>query len=1051
MRTCSSHLAWLFAVLLAPALLFTSAASQSDSAMLSGRVVDATDLNIEGARVALVSIDRGTVLTTATAKTGLYVFPSVQPGRYMMTVSAKGFTTVNVTNVTLRVQDSLEENLKLGVGSVSESITVEAGGRLVDVSSAVSTNVDQQFVGELPLNGRSFQTLFQLTPGVVITSTASNEMGQFSVNGQRSNANYVTVDGVSANVGISSGGLGQSAGGTVPALSAGGGTNSLVSVDALQEFSIQTSGFAPEYGRTPGGQISILTRSGTNDFHGDAFDYLRNEAVDANDWFANHNGLKKAALRQNDFGGVLGGPIVKNHTFFFLSYEGLRLTQPVTVISDVPDLATRQAAIPAMQPFINAFPLPNGSEEGGGLAFANYTVSNPSHLDTESLRVDHQLTRNVGIFARYNRSRSEIEVSSPGGNFSANSARHFAYKLGTGTAGIVWAIRPTLTNDFRFNWSWSAASQFNTLDSTHGAVPFTLNQALPGQDTSNSFVELLISSSLNATLATGQVTRRNVQQQMNMVDTIDWQSGKHLFKVGVDYRRLTPQYDPVGYQQVAFFDTASEFANGNVGSSVVASDFGPIAATFSNFSLFGQDTWKASGRLTLTYGLRWDYNPAPSFTGQNGTPTLHLQGVEDLTNEVPEPAGSALYHATRDNFAPRLGFSFNVHQAANFATVLRGGVGMFYDLGSGATGFITTSAPFENANFPAPTTFPLSPALATPPPPAFTPPFFPIMAFPETLRQPYTYHYNVGVEQSVSVRQSVSVNYVGASGHSLLRQDFFVSFPNVGTVNSVSNAGYSNYNSLQVQARRRQTDRLELLASYTWAHSLDNASGDAIVLSPVPNVNPASDYGDSDFDLRHTFTAAVDYQPKPLWQNRWAKAVLGGWGLNTFVIARSAVPVTVGIDRDLGFGEQAYRPDQVPGIPVYIRDETAPGGVRLNANAFFVPAAPIQGNLRRNSVRAFGLFQEDFSIRRTFKIGERVQVEGRMEVFNIFNHPNFAPQQNFLGFVDSSGTLTPNPGFGTSTSMFNVGTSPNIGLSGFNPLYQVGGPRSLQGAIKVRF
>jgi hypothetical protein len=196
----------------------------------------------------------------------------------------------------------------------------------------VGTVVDRNFVENLPLNGRSFQSLFELTPGVVMTRATFNEQGQFSVNGQRANANYFMVDGVSANIGVSAGAApGQSAAGSLPALTALGTTNNLVSVDALEEFRILTSSYAPEFGRTPGAQISITTRSGSNKFSGTIFNYFRNDALDANDWFANNRGLKRAAIRQNDFGGVLGGPIARDHAFFFFSYEGLRLRQPQVV------------------------------------------------------------------------------------------------------------------------------------------------------------------------------------------------------------------------------------------------------------------------------------------------------------------------------------------------------------------------------------------------------------------------------------------------------------------------------------------------------------------------------------------------------------------------------------------------------------------------------------------------------------------------------------------------------------------------------------------------
>lgn len=288
---------WLFA---------NGAFAQLETATISGEVVDPAGSRVTGAHVKLVDIDRDNTTGVATNPSGLYTFPSVRPGRYRMEVTTPGFKVVNVTGITVNVQDHLEQNFKLAVGSVSESITVEAGAPLVDTeSAAVSTVVDRQFAENLPLNGRSFQTLIELTPGVALVPSTGYDPGQFSVNGQRSSSNYWTVDGVAANIGVSATSSVNGAGmaGAVGSYSALGGTNSLVSVDDLQEFRIQTSTYAPEFGRTPGGQISIVTRSGTDQFHGSLFDYFRNEALDANDWFADNAGLPKPKERQNDFGG----------------------------------------------------------------------------------------------------------------------------------------------------------------------------------------------------------------------------------------------------------------------------------------------------------------------------------------------------------------------------------------------------------------------------------------------------------------------------------------------------------------------------------------------------------------------------------------------------------------------------------------------------------------------------------------------------------------------------------------------------------------------------
>src|SRR5216684_768682 len=327
-------------------------------------------------------------------------------------------------------------------GAEVHAVRIDTGTSYVSTTdTAVSTVVDRQFAENLPLNGRSFQTLIELTPGVALTASNGRDTGQFSVDGQRASSNYWTVDGVSANVGIGSANsvaAGNGLSGAAASFSVLGGTNSLVSVDALQEFRIQTSTYAPEFGRTPGAQISILTRSGTDQFHGTLFDYLRNDALDANNWF---NGfctpgpscpLPKAKERQNDFGGTFSGPVVRDRTFFFFSYEGLRLRLPQTSLTTVPCDSTcqvfgnaRAMAASALQPFLNAYPLPNGPEvftpctpnvngcpasgqQPTGTAQFNESFSNPATLDAYSLRIDHKLNDKVTFFGRYNYSPSEI-------------------------------------------------------------------------------------------------------------------------------------------------------------------------------------------------------------------------------------------------------------------------------------------------------------------------------------------------------------------------------------------------------------------------------------------------------------------------------------------------------------------------------------------------------------------------------------------------------------------------------------------------------------------
>src|SRR5216684_6515954 len=379
-RVLLPNVRWLVlsvVLLLTAQCALLTALGQSASATLSGTVEDERGAVIPG--VSVTAVNKGTQLSrdAVTNDRGYFTIPLLPPGAYTLRAQRDGFAPVEFPNIVLNVGDQKALQIQLKAGDINATVQVVNDTPLLNTeSAAVSTVVDRNFAENLPLNGRSFQTLIQLTPGVVVTRSNANDSGQFSVNGQRATANYFTVDGVSANIGMGTNGIpGNGEAGSLPAFSVQGGTNSLVSVDALQEFRIQTSTFAPEFGRTPGGQVSIVTRSGTNTFHGTAFDYLRNDALDANNWF---NGTTNPPLpkdRQNDFGGVFHGPLVKDRTFFFFSYEGLRLRQPLFATTLVPSTATRQQAPAAMRPFLNAYPIANGAALGPGLAQFNASYS----------------------------------------------------------------------------------------------------------------------------------------------------------------------------------------------------------------------------------------------------------------------------------------------------------------------------------------------------------------------------------------------------------------------------------------------------------------------------------------------------------------------------------------------------------------------------------------------------------------------------------------------------------------------------------------------------
>ena len=1029
--------------------------AQSTSALLTGRVTDPSHAVIAGAKISAINIGTNFRYETVTNGAGEYTLANLPPGTYQIEVEKSGFKKLVRPEMILHVQDVLAIDFEMAVGSLSDTIVVEAGAPLVNTTSGtVSTVVDQTFVENMPLNGRSFQTLLMLTPGVVVTQTAFDDQGQFSVNGQRADANYFTVDGVSANFGVTGyPPLVQAAGGALPALSALGGTNSLVSVDAVQEFRVQTSSFAPEYGRTPGGQISIVTRSGSNQFHGTAFEYFRNSVLDANDWFSNANRLPKPEERQNDFGGVFGGPILKDKTFFFFSYEGLRLRQPATQETVVPDTASRQQAPATMRPYLNAYPIQNGPELGSGTAQFNGSYSNPSSLDAYSIRIDHAINSKLSIFGRYNNSPSQTNVRNTFGVLSGTE--FLSSSVQTFTVGLNQIVTTAISNEFRANYSNDRVGSQFKLDNFGGAVPLTDAEMYPsGFSTANGLFEFNIQSA--GTLANG-LYGTNEQRQINLIDNFTWTKGTHQLKFGVDYRWLSPFTRPFAYFLVVGFAGVTAGSGGTLSGAASYAETGSnqtVAFLTQNFSSYGQDTWKLNPRLTLTYGLRWDVNTA--LKGKNSaSQPLTVINLNSPSNLALAPIGTPLYQTRYGNIAPRVGVAYQLGGRPDSITVLRGGFGIFYDLGYGSLGGASSYFPFFANNIIAPTTcpsgvegvcFPLTPQQAAPPPFTTNPPVNTINVADPHLKVPRTYQWNVALEKSLGSSQSVSVTYIGAIGRELLRVTNIVNpNPDFGFVGVTDNSATSDYQALQVKFQRRLANGLQALASYTFSHSIDIASTDAYanyLNAPAFVTNPNVDRGNSDFDIRHSFTAGVTYTLPSPQANRFARATLGGWSVDAFVLARSAPPVNVIGSLVVAAGTAFYpRPNVVPGQPFELFGAQYPGGKIFNSAAF--TAAPVgqQGDFGRNVLRGFGATQADVAFQRQFRFTEQLNLRFRAEFFNIFNHPNFGPPNNNLS----------DPLFGHSTQTLASSLGSGGANGGFNPLYQIGGPRSIQLALKLAF
>jgi hypothetical protein len=1035
--------------------------AQSPNGVLNGLVVDPANAAIVGADVRAINDATGVQYATKTNGEGIYVLPNLPPGPYRLQVAKFGFKTIVKPDIMVHLQDALALNFTLPIGATAEVVTVTGGTPLVNTENgAVSTVVDRSYVANMPLNGRSFQDLIRLTPGVVTNSPQGaaflGNQGEFSVNGQRTESNYYTVDGVSANVGVDSGTpISVSNSGSLPVSTVLGTTQGLVSTEAMEEFRVQTSTYSAELGRNPGGQFSFATRSGTNVWSGTLFEYLRNDIFDANDWFNNYRGERKAALRQNDFGGTIGGPVTipgmykgRDRTFFFFSYEGLRLVQPqASSITPVPAASLREETPSPLRQVMDAFPVANGPDfldptgAPTGLAQFSSSWSVPSQLDSYSIRLDHTASEHLRFFARFADTPSSSRPRY-GGN-SRNPSNSFVSNLAARsiTGGATVFLSRGMTSDFRINYTsneWKASTQ---LDSFGGAKPVDLIQLqgldATGQVQPNVAVGLAFSSYLAYAYQSASVGR---QHQLNLVHTVGLSIGTHQFKLGWDFRRLTPdQFTPS--PGVTYYFLSPDSVRTNSVDLGFAQTFSSAFPHYNNFSAFTQDAWNVAPRLSVSMGLRWEVNPAPSAARGNLPYTAHGDSLSTL---ALAPQGTPLWNTTWFNFAPRLGVAYLLRNAPDRELVLRGGVGVFFDTGQqlGSYGY---NGPGFSANtsfgglLGSPASFPIPAAEASPP--ILNPPVAPytsgvVYAFAPHLQLPFTLEWNVSLEQALGKSMALTGSYVGSNSRRLLQinQTQVGQFnPDFGTVDFMRNGLTADYEALQVQFQRRLTHGLQSLASYTWGHSIDYGSTNASL--PYRR-------GNSDFDVQHNFSGALSYEFSNGPGKGLGRSVVRGLAIDTRFSGRTGFPVTLNGNSvvDPSTGQVVFGGlDRVPTQPVYVYGSQYPGGRSINPAAFAVPPSNQAGNAARNFARGFEAWQLDLAIRKDIPVREKLKLQFRAEAFNILNHTNFgAINANYC----SGGTGCT---FGQATS-----TLANS-LSVLSPLYQMGGPRSMQFAVKMFF
>lgn len=1028
--------------------------TQVSTANVTGIVEDSTGARIPGATVTLVNSQTGTENDATTNRDGIFLLPGVIPGAYTLEIGRDGFATAQITGLILNVGETKSLLIRMEIGPVTQTVTIDASNLASATAGAsVSTVVNRAFVANIPLNGRSFQDLISMTPGVntqspQATGESFSAHGDFSVNGQQPDDNAYTVDGVSADIGagLLIGHQKFASSGSAAGTTALGTTQSLVSIDDLQEFRVITSTYSAEYGRTAGGQFTLLTRSGTDRLHGSAYDYARNYTADAADWFTQFNGAYPSIpYQQNDFGVAIGGPFMLPHlydghgrTFFFASYEGLHVTEPTApLVEYVPSPQTIEEAPKAVQRLLDDFIEGGSASELANTGFGPTTtssISEPGSINTASIRFDHTFSPKLSAFFRYDDTPSKSE------SFDFTSVPFERLDTQTSTLGATFQLSSRETNELRLGYGASTSilsTETQPLSALYIVQP-NLNSdiGIPASFPSASADVFIHSAGAGDAEVKTDAAFASVHQ-WNLRDTLAVQSGHHLLQFGIDQRHLVSSIHPPALTVEADFFNLDAILS-NSASDIAITKSQPATPAFNEYSAFLQDEWQISKSLTLSPGLRWDFDPPPH-AERGGNAYTALGNIASPESLALAPRGTPLWRTGWLNFAPRLGAAWVPDRHAGRELVVRAGGGIFFDTDNRAAASAFSALGFSTTMHPENVPVPVTPAqlyFST----DVSPPYAsaPVFLFPRHLQLPYALQWNVAVEKSLGRSQVFTASYVGTNSRQLLqeqRTNVNAQNPEFGEVVWFPPGLTSSYEGLQLKFQRSISPGIQVLASYVWSHTLDYDSTD-----PAWSLTRSN----SNLDLRHNVEAALSWDEHSVSGSWLRRYLFGGWGADGRITARTGFPVTPlgNLFSDPATGNRYFSGvDWIPNRPLYLYGSQYPGGRMLNGGpyapnpAFVLPAIGLAGNAPRNILRGFGDNQINIALRREIPLADGFGVQLRAEAYNLFNHPDF-------GYIDPSLT---DALFGQSTLMLNQSFGPS------GSLYEPGGPRSLQISMRVHF
>ena len=973
-------------------LVFVSAGfAQLDRASLTGTVTDATGAVIPGVKVVASAAETGLRREVQTGASGNYVFTLLPIGNYSIVASLQGFNTVTIKDLRLEVGENRTLDLKLEVSGGSTAVTIESTAESLERESAVvGTVIGSQQMREIPLNGRHWASLMALAPGAINTGDGSQQTIRFV--GRSRDDNNWTFDGLDA-TGVKD-----------PRQESA--LRLVISTDTIAEFRVNSTLYSAESGSGAGGQVNLVSKSGTNQFHGSLFEFLRNDKIDARNPFD----TSKQPFRLNQFGGNIGGPIIHNRTFFFANLEALRQRVSQTITNDVPSAAFRaRATTPAVRDLVTAYPVGTVRTSSADIdqALANRSQSWTENSGT--LRVDHRFNDNNTVFARYNVDdgvlfipRTVIEIDQQNDNFRPSNA----------VLQYQHIFSPTVVNESKIGFNRSTLHRYTT-----GPLPASISvSGFMGLNQSNALVE-------NGT-------------SYSVIDNLVITRGRHTLKFGGEIRRAHVNVaDPAMDSVSVTYANRQALLDNKVDSVAITGGSDVLGTRKTYYYTYFQDDFKARPNLTLNFGLRYEYY------GINREVNDRYRVFDLWACHGFCPQGTPWYFPDRNNFDPRLGIAW-----AKGKTVIRTGAGIYH--GPGQIDDVNTSLDnmadrFSLTTLEAPgLAYPVTPFLALAKDVGVTP-----RSLQRDRRDLYTAQWGLSIQRELPAKFIGQIGYVGSSGVKLFARQYINNIdpvtkvrplPTFGRMDEKRQDGKSNFNALQLSLQRRVIRGLNWGSEYMWSHAINdgNIGGGEGQQPQIANCR-ACDRGNSAQDIRHTITSNWVYElpfghGQQYLNSGPAARILGGWEMSGIWTARTGRMLTVSISRSSGAtpdGNTSYqRPNIVPGVSIY-----PAGGPTFaqwfNPAAFAIPANGAWGNAGRVVATGPGLVQVDYTLQKNIHLTESKILVFRIETFNLFNRTQ----------AGNPGTTFTSP---ASFGLVNTGLNRTIGT---------GTSRQLQLALRLKF